>query len=619
MSTMPGLQQNGSPPSVAPAPPPPPPLSGPPVDHPHVTLPDAPGSPNSQMSESDDELCRFVRELFFRARTHRRPIIPTWNRNKRLLQNRTWLSDRVAWLPSPEVPEIRPIISQLAGWMTDQRPTYTAIPSASPHTPYYQSINSIARDLGLVIDATATLTGHESQIKMAIWDSFSYGTGLLKSGWDMSLSGGLGDATLTRIDPYAFYPDPQATNEHDGNYYIEAHNMSVQEIDRRWRAGNLFPQGNLIEDIDERPDRLTTPPRARTFPGQIAPISPSTHSPQIPTNTMSRPDPNERGITVLECWLREHRTITLDGEETVFDYWRVVVVAGNRILMDEPAPSLWSHGKHPYHRFVADDEGEFWGQALVEDLSSCQITLNRLLGGIQHNIELTGNPPFMESARSGLQRTRIPNRPGTRLTVASTDQAKWMDVPQLHPIIPELIKFYVTEMERISGLSAINRGFTPTGRNASDVLDSVQEAGFTRIRSHLRSLEWALRSAYDQIACLITENFTTPRILAITGPDGEQSAMALNSRHFHIPTRDNTGRVSQYPLRFTIISHIGAHISQQQDRAETIQLFTLGLIDHQAALERLSIPNGPEIAQRIARLQAAGAFQAPGARQRAGH
>lgn len=603
MSTFPGLEQSPGPVSVA---------------SPHVTLPAAPsiGTP----SMSDDELARFCRELFFRARSHRRPMIGAWNRNKRLLQNRTWLSDRVAWLPSPEVPEIRPIISQLAGWMTDQRPTYSAIPSASPHTPYFAQINKVAKDLATVIDSVATVHRHEAQIKMAVWDSFAYGTGLIKSGWDMTLDGGLGNATLMRVDPYTFYPDPQATNEHDGNYYIEAHNMSLQEVDRRWRAGRLFPDGSaLLEELDERPTRLNQPSRARTFPGQIAPMSPSTRSASLATSTLNKPDPNDRGITVLECWLREHQVITLNGEDTVFDYWRVVVVAGNRILMNEPAYNLWSHSKHPYGRFVADDEGEFWGQALVEDLSSCQITLNRLLAGIQHNIELTGNPPFMEGARAGLQRTRIPNRPGTRLTVSDVDQAKWMTVPQLHPIIPDLIQFYVTQMERISGLSAINRGFTPTGRNASDVLDSVQEAGFTRIRSHLRSLEWALRASYDQIACLITENFTAPRIVAIVGPDGQESAMALNSRHFHVPGRDREGNVTNYPLRFTILSQIGAHISQQQDRAETIQLFTLGLIDHTEALSRLKIPNGPEIAQRIARLQAAGAFQPPGARQRAGH
>jgi hypothetical protein len=150
------------------------------------------------------------------------------------------------------------------------------------------------------------------------------------------------------------------------------------------------------------------------------------------------------------------------------------------------------------------------------------------------------------------------------------------------------------------------------------VLDSVQEAGFTRIRSHLRGLEWALRAAYDQIAGLIVENYDTPRLLAITGPQGQPSAMALASRHFHVPMLDRNNQVVQHPLRFTIISQIGAHISQMQERAETIQLFTLGLYDPLQALSKLGVPDAKEIADRIARLTAAQAFQPPGARQRAG-
>lgn len=137
MSTIPGIQPTGpGGPPAAPAPSSPLPTT--PVVHPHVTLPDTQTS-SHQLSMSDEETVRFVRELFYRARSYRRPIIATWNRNYRLLRNRTWLADRAAWLPSPEVPEIRPIISQLSGWMTDQRPTYTAVPAASPPHSLLQS------------------------------------------------------------------------------------------------------------------------------------------------------------------------------------------------------------------------------------------------------------------------------------------------------------------------------------------------------------------------------------------------------------------------------------------------------------------------------------------------
>jgi hypothetical protein len=94
--------------------------------------------------------------------------------------------------------------------------------------------------------------------------------------------------------------------------------------------------------------------------------------------------------------------------------------------------------------------------------------------------------------------------------------------------------------------------------------------------------------------------------------------MALGARHFHVPMIDENNQVIQHPLRFTIISKIGAHISQMQERAETIQLYTLGLFDPLEALSRLGIPDAQKIADRIAQLTAAQAFQPPGARQRAG-
>ena len=60
--------------------------------------------------------------------------------------------------------------------------------------------------------------------------------------------------------------------------------------------------------------------------------------------------------------------------------------------------------------------------------------------------------------------------------------------------------------------------------------------------------------------------------------------MALNIQHFQVPSLDENGNPINYPLRFTITSQVGAHVSQMQKRTETIQLFTLGLYDPLAAL-----------------------------------
>lgn len=567
----------------------------------------------SVVSDDDnDRLPGYIRELFQRARAHRRGKVAEWNRNYRILRNRTWLEGRATWLPSPEVPEVLPIISTMVGWMTDQRPTYNITPWAPPHSQFANFYSTVSQDLQTAMYAAWQMHDYDAHIELSVFDAYVYGTGILKTGWDASLNGGLGDAVLRRVDPYTFYPDPNATSMEDANYFIEARTMSLQEMDRRWPgAAKKFHEGGITEDVDAPPnlDTHTTAPKAN--PAAISGGSPRYGLPgQSRINATDDP-----GVTVFEAWLRQHSTHeNEDGTLAVFDAWRVVVVAGNTVLMDEDAEDLWEHASHPYQRVVLMETGEFWGMAMVDFLRSCQLSINRLLASLIHNIELVGNPVFKESTRAGIMRTKITNRPGTRVSVNENSTAEWLNPPQTHPLMMQLVTFFIGEMERISGMSAVVRGATPTGRNAEGVIDAVQEAAFVRIRLALRNLERALRSAGNKIASLIVENYTGPRMVAITGPNGEKTMLSLKARHFHVPTTDGHA-----PLRFTLNVEAGSSLptSRKARAAEADTLYAMGAIDRVAVLEAHEYPNRDEIARRVNALEAAGVHAPPGARQRA--
>lgn len=326
------------------------------------------------------------------------------------------------------------------------------------------------------------------------------------------------------------------------------------------------------------------------------------------------------GVTVFECWIRDHERWTdreTDPDDPtirVYDCWRVIVFAGNKIIMDERADDLWEDGRHPYERFVTHDNGEFWGWSMVEYLTPMQLAINRLLASIEHNIDLTGNPVFLEETGSGLPRQSITNQPGQRVTVNPNKRAEWLMPPPIHPAMPEMIRFYIGEMERVSGLSAIVRGMSPGGRQASSVLDSVQEASFVRVRMALRNLEWTLRAAGERTASLVVENYTVPRILAITGNEGQQTATFLKGRHFFVPTSGG----GNMPLRFSLMVEAGSSLptSHQARAQEADVLFAMGGIDRIALLEAHNYPNRANINQRIQNLEAIGQFSPPGARQR---
>lgn len=550
--------------------------------------------------------------LFMQARNARRPLVQSWNKNYRVLRNNYWRPQRPSWMPSPQIPEIFPIIASFVGWMTDQRPAWQVAPYALPHTPYHQFLQSLSMDLSTVLEARWQDDEYEAETEKYIWDSQIYGTGICKVGWDDALAHGQGDITFKRSDPYTIYPDPQATNFHqDPNYIIEARTISLQELDRRFPgAASKFLAG-LTLDADEAPTQLGPRPEVpMANPGAIAPVTIPSYS-HYGQSRLDTADIEDARVTVLEAWIREHY---YDKDtQSVYDTWRVIVVAGNVVLMNESADDLWGHGRHPFIRYVPYDLGEMWGISLVELLTSPQESLNRILAALQHNVELVGNPVFKEGVRSGLQRQQITNRPGTRLSVNDNSTSEWMDPPHLHEMIPELIRYFLQRMEAISGLSAIAKGGAPQGRNAQQVIDAMQEASFVRIRMALRNLEKSLRRSGTILASLVAENYTTPRITAYTGPDGNDRAIALKSNHFYIP-----GPNGEQPLKFRLNVDVGSqtHTSRQARADQAYTLFGMGAIDEMALLEVVEFPNWKIVAERVMKLKAMGVMQPPGARQR---
>jgi hypothetical protein len=553
-----------------------------------------------------------IRELFMRARDKRRPLVSQWNKNYRMLKNRMWTDARPAYMPKPEITEIFPIIASFVGWMTDQRPLWNITPWSLPHSPYYNLISTLGNDLSTIMRARWEDDDIETEMEKVLWDSQIYGIGIGKVGWDETESLNLGDVVIRRVDPYTFYPDPQASNMKDANYFIEARTYSLQELDRRFPGAAKLFHGGLEEDVDavQTQTGQTREEMPMANPGAISPVTTPRYS-KYGQSRLDGANIDDAGVTVFECWMREHE---IDNDNVAHDGWRVVIVAGNIILLDELAEDLWEHASHPYERYVPYDLGEFFGISLVELLISPQESINRILAALQYNVELLGNPVFKESTRSGLQRTQITNKPGQRITVNDAGEAGWMNPPPLHPMIPELIRYFLQRMEAISGLSSITRGGQATGRNAATVIDAMQEASFVRIRMALRNHERFVRRLGTKAAGLIVENYTEPRMIAYVGHDGAKSVAALQAEHFYLPTNSGT----DMPLKFRLNVDVGSQTQTSREARESkaMALFGMGAIDDMALLEAVDFPNREIVHKRVLEMKAAGMFQPPGARQR---
>ena len=547
-----------------------------------------------------------INGLFDLARKEMNRRHDRWRKAYRLVHNRGWAATRDAWMPSPTASEIYPIISALVGWMTDQRIRFQCVASSDPHSQYSNFQQKLAQDLETVLDSLWVNQSFESEVEKVLFDSFIYGTGFFKCVYDPGSDGGAGNPVMRRCDPFTLFIDPNATSLDDANYVIEARELSLVEFERR------FPnRGDVIEA--DMGAGYSLPSRDSSDTGGKAPMANlAAHSGGSGTVPPVYGKPGQGGrvsdsayydgsITVFEAWIKENTLFSPEpgddeGEPFNVTEWRCIVTTGSHVLMNERAMDMWQHGLHPYVRYTNHDIGDMWGIALVDHLADPQLAINRLLASLQQHAELVSNPIFMEDSRSGIPRTKIVNRPGQRITKGAGSEAGWLVPPQMPNDLQELISFYIAEMERISGLSGVVRGFSPTGRNAQGVIDSVAESAFVRIRLALRNLERTLSTAGNLLANLVVENYSLPRVMSIVGQDGERSMLALRARHFFVPNEQGAS-----PMKFSLFVRAGSAmpISRAARIAEAETLFAMGALDAQAVLEAHDYPNRESILQRL--------------------
>lgn len=551
--------------------------------------------------------------LFQRARDHRRVQLQRWVRAWAILHGKTWSSAREQWMPSPELPELYPVVSSMVSWVADSRPTYEALPYDPDMSDYAQLMGALADDLQVAMQAAWEINNYSSELETALWDGFTYGIGFLKTGWDATLAAGLGDVVQRRVDPFTLYLDPAARRWDQVNYITEVSNLTVLELDRRYPgAGAKIDQSGAWRDaIQQAPTQLDDSGLAgpkMANPGNVPGSSTPTRW-GVTSNPRTGLLSEEDTVTVRETWVRRHGR---DKGGKLVDAWRCIVTVGNTVLFDHPAVDMWEHGLHPYARYVPVDTGDIYSDSLVLLLSSAQISINRILAALEQNMWLTGNPVLLEDNNSGITRQRVHNKPGQRLSKTPGSAVQWLNPPQVQPqIAASILGFFKGEIENISGLSSINRGFVPNGRNAQGVLDSVQEAGFGRVRAAQRQLEVTLAESGAKVASILTEFYDEPRLIAF-GVDDTSQVRALQANHFYTSTN------AELPLRFHVKVVAGSQLpTSPSARANlALTLAGLGYMDQEAVLEVLRVPGRRKIIERTRQMQAAGLATAPNARQR---
>jgi hypothetical protein len=604
-----------------------------------VTIPTLSQVDDPQASEADEfELIAGLENLYNMAKDKKQQYLAMWRRNYLLVstrQNRA--SGNQPWSANVTDSEIFPILSSRIAWITDQRIQFDVAPEATPGSPWSDHMTVLGTHMQQLLDTNWQVQGWDTEVLLSLWDSAMFGAGIVKAVWDAGADSGMGNAGLKRVDVWKFYPDPNATRMSDAEYFFEVNRMSFAEIERRFPTtsqtliADALYHGDGSDNTTERPVYAPSADYPLANPGNLPGSNASVYGLPGQSRRSGADQSIENGVYVKECWIRQNRrterettdpTHGLGDEDVVYDEWRVVVYTGHTVLLDELAVNLWQHDRHPYERFVDEEIGEFWPTPITSHLAPCQIAIDRLLSSIQGNAELIGNPVFRDVTGSGLTRTQMMNRPGMRVEVNSQAMQQgggpgWLTPPELPQFVMSTVQFWIGRMENISGLSGPQKGQPATGRPAQQTVQATQEAGFVRIRSALRNLERTLSSIGDLLANLIVQNYDVPRVVAIVGDDGMDTAIRLAAQHFYIPKRDLKGKLVAEPLKFSLVVKCGsaAPTSRQARIAEADALFAMHAIDPQAVLQAHAWPNWQAV---VARMQQAAQAQAAAQAQQRG-
>ncbi len=583
-------------------------------------------------SYDEQELISRLRDTYQSAKETKASMTNEWKRNYRVTMNRA--APAVPAAPGTRANEVFPTVDSRIGWITDQEIQYSLTPACDPFSMYSMVNDTLGEQLESVLNSTMRTDGWDAEISKMLWDAAMYGAGFLKCVWDQGLQGGQGNVALKCTSPWCLYVDPYATDLDDAQYIIEVHTMSAAEIERRYPDTSQAAIEDAVLTGDTEKDHL--PPnqisnRQRNA-GTLIPIDagqgPTTWG--QPGQAQKHTGSSKQGVNVYEYWIRENfeeevefgdPTLGDEPRKVIVDQWRVIVISGNRVLLDELAENLYHTDRHPYVRYVDVETGEFWGSPLLRDLAPCQQAMNTLLAMGQNNIVFTGNPVLIGTKGSGADRSTWQNKPGMIYDVNGSpgqqnNKPSWMEPPNLPPALLQFVQFWREEMERIAGLSGANKGEVPSGRATDKQVQAGQEAGFIRIRSAIRNLERTLSKAGELLANLVIINYDTPRFVAIVGDEGEMSSIRLAAQHFYAPTVDYKNKVTFSPLRFSMIVNAGS--SKPTSRSARIQeanmLKGMGVVDDQYVLQAYRVSHwkavkmrkDQQMAQELALAQAQG-------------
>ena len=328
------------------------------------------------------------------------------------------------------------------------------------------------------------------------WKKLKAGVAFYGVFWDREKLNGLGDVSITRVDPLNLYWEPGITDlQRSRNlFHVELADNDLllgryPALEGRLRGGSFTTSRYLYDDS----------------------VDTSGKSPVVDWYYKKR----EEGRTVLHY-------VKFVGETVLY------------ATENDAAPTgLYEHGLYPFFADVLfPEEGTPAGFGYVDLCKDAQRQIDLMNNAIVANCVAAATPRWLKRGDDGINEEEYADwtRPFVHVQGSIEENAlRQITVAPLSGNYLSILASKINEIKETSGNRDVNNGGTGGGVTAASAIAAMQEQSGKLSRDQIQNSYRCFRQIVGCVIALIRQFYDTPRRLRIIGPTGEAEYLRFDN------------------------------------------------------------------------------------------
>jgi hypothetical protein len=547
--------------------------------------------------EDDEAIVRAGHNLFEVAQRARRPLTDAWAEYYDWARGNQWDGRRPMWRSHAKSNYLFASTFSRASVLTDSRPMLRA--RARKRTEW-KVVQGVVNPL---LAYLWEIQNMDSIHMEGVTGGCLFGTYFYKPYWDPTRWDGRGDISTSLVDCRYIFPDPGAlavNGPDSGEFMFHVEPRSIEWTERAFPhlAGKITP--------DTIPYDFYSTNRAPSRYGQRTPVDQKPWPRGLPIFGPGAKNRGDQGtvmddiprVLVYELWIKDDAVDERPEADNPGDQYaeryptgrRIVWVGGQLATPDrESQRSPYPDARWPFVKVVNYVwPGEYWGGSDIEQAAPVQLERNLAMARIADHMQNFTNGKWVVTKDSGVDTQTLSNSPTQVIQPRRLDQVKRIDGLPLPDGMISYVNILTKDFQTISAYQEVQEGRVPDRIQSGLAIQEVKEAAQTRARITERYIKGALEELCDHWMVLVKKHYPRNRIIRVA-EEGSEVPSFIRIKPDEIPMR----------LDYEVT--VGTQLLRGQSKLSTndsIELYNAGLIDQQAALELIDVPEHKAILQR---------------------